>query len=158
MRQFIEDYLNSYSWFRSLTLELVEQLKDDLDKQINDRSLTLRTQVIDMGEFQLKGLGMLMGKQLEMPSQPSMETASSQEIIAYLKECQAVFETEIMNVTEEMKLDWYGRMEFDTKQALNFLMAHETMHHGEILSCVFARDIKMPKAFKLTWGFERNLD
>jgi hypothetical protein len=88
---------------------------------------------------------------------PSPDSASKEAIIEYLQNSYKMVLSEL-EVTDpaSASLDWFGRMHFDFDEALTFMLAHEAMHHGEILSFIFQKDLPMPQIFKDTWGFEKS--
>lgn len=150
-------FKKTFGWYRNLTIELLKQLPEDrMDDQISSRSIPIRCQLIDLGDMQLKIVGLMGAKHMGTFKRPSETTGSKDEIISYLNEShKAVLKAlEGMN-PQTASLDWFGRMHFEFDEALAFMLAHEAMHHGEILSFIFAKDLPMPNAFKDTWGFER---
>jgi hypothetical protein len=150
MDEFINDFLKAFAWYRSLSLRLLDEIQDDmLSTQISERSLPVREQFIDLGIMQIKILEMLSNKPFaDQVNQPSTTDATKEQIKTYLLECDKIFKENIV------KLNWFGRMDFSFKEALFFSLSHEAMHHGEVLSWIFAKNIDMPQAFKETWGFE----
>jgi hypothetical protein len=153
----IQDFLTSFQWYRDLSLALFEELAEEqLTLQVSERSLTLRAQFIDLGILQVKILELLSGnKFFDRVTQPDELLATKEDIIAYLADCNKLFIENILQVSNrDITISWFGRMSFTFEQALHFLLAHEAMHHGEMLSCIFANNIEMPSAFKKTWGFE----
>lgn len=159
MKDFLEKFVKRFAWYRGITIGLLKQLPaDQLNERISERSLPMRLQIVDLGDVQLQILEMLTGKifkdQLE---RPDPETGSVEEIEKYLNECQKIFaENVVLFDDENKKISWFDRMDFDYQELLTFLQAHEAMHHGEILSFVYAKGIPMPQVLKETWGFERN--
>lgn len=126
-----------------------------MDDQISSRSIPIRCQLIDLGDMQLKIVGLMGGKHMGTFKRPSETTGSKDEIISYLNEShKAVLKTLETMDPQTTSLDWFGRMRFNFDEALAFMLAHEAMHHGEILSFIFAKDLPMPNAFKDTWGLK----
>lgn len=157
MDKSISQWITTYNWYRNLTILLIEQMPETLyAESIAVRSLPLRTQFIDMGDVQLKIIGMVTNLDLKQNiARPSEHTATPAEIIAYLHECSRVAEDALRIVEKtDITINWHDRMQFTFHEALSFLLAHEAMHHGELLSFVFVKDIQMPDVFKNTWGFE----
>lgn len=152
----LNDFKKIFSWYRNLSIELLKQLPEEkLNDQISSRSLPVRCQIIDLGDMQLKTVERMGARNIGHFQRPNEKTATKEEIIAYLTQTLEA----TMKILETMDpatttLDWFGRMKFNFQEALAFLLAHEAMHHGEILSFIFAKDVEMPKAFKSTWGFE----
>jgi alpha-ketoglutarate-dependent taurine dioxygenase len=152
----LNSFKKIFSWYRALSIALIKEMPEDmLNEQISDRSLPVRCQVIDLGLMQLI-TAEKMGASITKPEKPDDETASKEEIINYLNQTHEI----VLNGLAELdpatvELDWFGRMHFSYEEALAFMLSHEAMHHGEILSFIFAKNLPMPQAFKDTWGFER---
>jgi hypothetical protein len=159
MEQFIEDFIKSFTWYRNLTIGIAQQVPHaNLQDRISDRSLTLSVQIIDMGDFQIKVLEMMTGKKFaDQLTRPNPTTATNEEIATYLQACHDLFSKELRaNANSLQGINWYGRMQFDPKETLEFLHAHETMHHGEILSVIYQKNLPMPKILTDTWGFDED--
>ncbi len=152
----LNTFKKNFSWYRALSIALLKEMPEEmLNEQISDRSLPVRCQIIDLGLMQLI-TAEKMGATVRKPQKPSDETATKEEIINYLNETHEI----VLNTLNELdpstvQLDWFGRMHFNFEEALAFMLSHEAMHHGEILSFIFAKNLPMPQAFKDTWGFER---
>lgn len=158
MKGEIDQFIQTFSWHRNLTKKLLEEIPFEyFTEQLAPRSLTLSCQFIDIGDMQLRMIEMLGGKKPTAIKRPIDNKASKEEIAKYMDECNAFFEREIRTISSEARMDWFGRMNFGFSETLAFLLAHEAMHHGEILSFIFGKNIPMPRSFKTTWGFERNL-
>jgi uncharacterized damage-inducible protein DinB len=160
MSQFIEDFFSSFQWYRELSHRLLEELSPEvLQMQINERSLPVIEQFIDLGDMQLKMSEFISGvKPILAVERPNPMNTTKEQVKIYLLECEQVFKDTLSKVENEdsISVSWFDRMKFNFKQALHFVLAHEAMHHGEILSFIFAKQVPMPPAFKQTWGFERN--
>ncbi len=160
MNNVADDFLHAFRWHRNLSKQLLVDIPFEyFGEQLSPRSLTLSTQFIDLGDMQLKAIDLLLGKNKKSITlvRPVDNKATKEEILAYIETCNTYFEEEVRKVPEDARMDWFGRMNFDLKESLAFFLAHEAMHHGEILSFIFAKNIPMPPSFKKTWGFERNL-
>lgn len=151
----IKEFQKAFSWYRELSKQLLLEIPEKyLYQEICPRSLKLVYQFIDLGEMQLRVLSRITGKEYDM-TLPSAEKIDKQEIIAFMDTCSETFFQEISHLDKKTaQMDWFGRMQFDFGQALSFLLSHESMHHGEILSFVYDKDMPMPPAFKKTWGFD----
>jgi hypothetical protein len=157
MKDYIDSFTLNYSWYRNLSLRLLDEIPEGyLGQSISERSLSLRHQFIDLGILPLKILELLLDRNFfNLCPLPDENTANKTQILEYLKKSNEIFEENITKVTDATAtISWFGRMDFNCQQALNFILAHEAMHHGEILSFIFAKNIEMPAAYKETWGFE----
>lgn len=156
MKEEIRLFLTSFSWYRKLTKKMLEEIPFEyFNQSLSSRSLTLSCQFIDMGDMQLRVIESLTGKKTGHILRPTDNVATKEEIVSYIDACNDHFEKEIAMVSHDARMDWFGRMDFDLKGTLDFLLAHEAMHHGEILSFIFSKNIQMPPSLKDTWGFER---
>lgn len=151
-----QHFLKTFGWYRGITLGIIDQIPEDFfAKRLSEKSLTLYCQLVDLGDMQLHILGRLLGKELRtedvhilLDSRPSKA-----KLKEYLLRCHATFEDALFSEKIEGKtLDWYGRFSFDGAGTLYFLLAHESLHHGEILSLIYSLGLPMPKAFQDTWG------
>jgi hypothetical protein len=150
-----KQYLNMFLWYRNITLGFVEQLPEQsLDDKLCGHSMTIYCQVVDLGDMQLKILGMMLGKNLlEDTTEVLTGKHTKERLRSYLIHCHERFVHHFL--TSNMKgktLNWYGRFSFDLRGALVFLIAHESLHHGEILSFIYGKNKEMPQAFSQTWG------
>lgn len=153
----LNSFKTTFSWYRNLTLELIRQFPEALlRQQLSERSIPINIQFIDLGDMQLKIAEKVTGKTFPHVHRPSNESTDKNKIIEYLVEANKLFFEALQSVdVNSANLDWFGRMDFNFEESLSFLLAHEAMHHGEILSFIFAKDLPMPEALKNTWGFER---
>lgn len=151
----IENFTKSYRWLRNLSLKLLDSFsEEELELTLSDRSLKLRTQFIDLGITQLTVAYKTAGKDPRTLISNIPDTSNKEEIKLSLNECEQKMFDQINLFKGDERLDWFGRMNFDFSQSLDFIIFHESMHHGEVLSLIYAKNLKMPKAFKSTWGFE----
>ncbi len=153
----LDHFQKTFSWYRKLSLDLLNQIPAKyLTEQLSTRSLSLRIQFVDLGDMELRVLKKTVGKKLLHTIAEPSKNASKKEITDYINECHKLFLKEVKKNegNGETCCNWYGRMKFDLSETLTFLIAHEAMHHGEILAFIQAKKIPMPKIFKDTWGFE----
>lgn len=157
MKKEIRDFLRTFAWYRDLTKRLVKEMpQDHFNTAMCDRSSSPSIQFFDMGDFQLRVVGRIVGKDLQTQvPKPKWDTSSKQDLINYLEACDALMTKELTAFDKsDITFDWYGRMKFNLHETLGFLLAHEAMHHGELLSFIFKMDLPMPAGFKETWGFD----
>lgn len=154
----LNTFKKTFSWYRNLSLKLLREIPDKyLNEQLSPKSLSLCFQFIDLGEMELRVLERTTGEKItHLIHEPSKKNASKKEIISYINQCHQLFLKEVKKLegNGNSYCNWYGRMKFDLSETLTFLLAHEAMHHGEILAFIQAKKVPMPKAFKQTWGFE----
>lgn len=157
MKTRIETFITSFKWYRDLSLQLLNEIPDKaMSEKISKRSLPMGEQFIDLGDMQLKIVEQLVEKKLfDLNKRPSFPT--SKEIIKeYLISSDSLVNKELRALTDYSRgVDWFGRMKFNFWNSLTFLLAHEAMHHGEILSFIYGSKHTMPPALRDTWGFER---
>ena len=161
MKSRIHEFITTFSWYRNVSLKLLEQLPQEaLLEQISDRSCTVSIQFTDLGDTELKVVGDIVGKDLRaLVTRPALTCTSKAEIAGYLAACSAIAKKELETFPHaESSSSWYGRINFTLPQALTFIIAHEAMHHGEILSFIYAKNLPMPAILKTTWGFEAEED
>ena len=150
----IDEFIHTFQWYRNISLKLLDQLQEtSLNDRLSPRSLTLNYQIIDLGDMQLRVLERLTGKKIPYKGRPSDVCTSKKEISEYLKKCMRYFCREIKNIDSDKRMDWFGQMNLNFSETLSFILAHEAMHHGEILSFIYARNLPMPPIFKNTFGF-----
>jgi len=148
----------TFEWYRNISIQLLEEFPTKLlSEQVSTRSLCLAHQFIDLGEMELRVLERITKKKYNKKiAQPNAEKTNGREIIKYLTACHALFLSEVEHIPnkDECCCNWFDRMHFDLSEALTFLIAHEAMHHGEILSFIQTKNLPMPKILQRTWGFE----
>jgi hypothetical protein len=154
MESYIETFLKTLSWYRKISNKLIDEITpDQMHQQISHRSLTPACQLVDLGDFHLRVASLISGQE-EKIVRPDPELANKPAMVAYIHQTQKVLEKALNAIPnkEQFTVTWYDRMTFNLPDVLSFVLAHEAMHHGELMSFIYAKDLPMPKAFTETWG------
>jgi len=154
MEQYAKNFLHTLTWYRSISNNLIDEIPNDyMHQQISSRSLPPACQLVDLGDFHLR-VASLIDSSAEKVERPDPDTATKQQMKDYLVKTQAVLEKTLFAIKdkENFTITWFDRMTFNFPDVLSFIMAHEAMHHGELMSFVYDKDLPMPKAFTETWG------
>jgi len=154
MNDYAKNFFKTLTWYRSISNNLINEIPDShMHKRISKRSLTPACQLVDLGDFHLR-VCKLINPRARMINRPDPKTASKMEMIGYLEKTQKVLESTLFGIPNKQNftITWFDRMTFTFPDVLSFILAHEAMHHGELMSFVYEKDLPMPRAFSETWG------
>ncbi len=154
MEEYIKRFFKTLDWYRTISNNLTREIPQEyMHQSISERSLTPACQLVDLGDFHLRVCKLITGKTVEV-QRPDPATAKSEEMIQYIAKCDAILRKTLLAIPNKDKfsLTWFDRMTFNLPDVLSFILAHEAMHHGELMSFIYDKDLPMPRAFTETWG------
>lgn len=154
MDQYANNFLHTLNWYRSISTKLIEEIPANyMHERISDRSLTPACQLVDLGDFHLRVCKLIDPLSQDI-KRPDPSTATKKQMIDYIGNTQKVLEKTLFSIKdkENFTITWFDRMTFNFPDVLSFILAHEAMHHGELMSFIYDKDLPMPKAFTETWG------
>lgn len=154
MDQYAKNFLHTLYWYRSISNKLIEEIPAEyMHQRISDRSLPPACQLVDLGDFHQR-VSKLIDPASQGVQRPDPETATKEEMVEYIAKTQKVLEKVLFGISdkENFTITWFDRMTFNFPDVLSFILAHEAMHHGELMSFIYDKDLPMPKAFTETWG------
>lgn len=150
----VEIFFKAFAWYRIISNRLIDEIPPEfMQQQISSRSLTPACQFVDLGDFHLRVCNLIEGH-VEDIARPDPTTATPEEIKAYIARCQEILKKVLIAVPdkEHFTITWFDRMTFTFPEVMTFILAHEAMHHGELMSFIYNKNLPMTKAFTDTWG------
>ena len=143
MEQYAQKFLDTLNWYRKISFKLIDEIPAEyMHQQISSRSLQPACQLVDLGDFHLR-VAHLIDPNADQVERPNPDTATPQEIKDYISKTQKVLETVLMVIEdkENFTITWFDRMTFNFPDVLSFVLAHEAMHHGELMSFIYDKDL-----------------
>lgn len=154
MNDYAKNFLKTLTWYRSISNKLIDEIPmDHMHQSISHRSLPPACQLVDLGDFHMRVVKLIDPKAKDL-KRPDPASATKAEIKNYIAKTQKVLEKTLFAIPnkKDFTITWFDRMTFTFPDVLSFVLAHEAMHHGELMSYIYDKDLPMPHAFTDTWG------
>jgi uncharacterized damage-inducible protein DinB len=156
MEKNISGVLKEWEFIRSCSICFIKELSDDdLNRKLPRKGLdTIRKHFQEMIEVQrdyVKAIGTSNMDFNTMADSDMEGKASKEELLEDIKIVDKALITVLEKSHENSQVSWFGH-----KQVLTFhigaLIAHESMHIGQIIAFCYALDIDIPKYIINNWA------
>jgi hypothetical protein len=154
MNEYAKNFLQTLTWYRSISNRLIDEIPAKyMHEAISYRSLPPACQLVDLGDFHMRVVKLINPRAKDIV-RPNPDNATKQEMKSYISKTQKTLEKTLFAIPnkENFTITWFDRMTFTFPDILSFILAHEAMHHGELMSFIYDKDLPMPHAFTDTWG------
>ena len=148
-----EDIHGEWHWARGLTVDLLNACSDlDLEFQLTENSGELWKQFRHIGRVHENYLTSIeVGSAAFDTASGSYSAGNSKaDLLSYFETLQAQHQTTMASVSTDTTIDWFGES-VSLELHLTRLLAHETLHHGQLILYWRALGNEFPKSWG-DWG------
>lgn len=149
----IEDINAEWHWARGLTVELLNACSDsDLEFRLNESSGALWKQFRHIGRVHENYLTSIEAGTAKFDTASATYSGgnSKSNLLGYFEQLQARHEAAMQGLNSAATVDWFGEV-VSIELHLTRLLAHETLHHGQLILYWRALGCEFPEGWG-DWG------
>lgn len=160
-KDLITNFIRAWNFTRSETFELLDSLSDEdlLFKPDGDKWQALYYQFGCIGRTQLVYTRAIVITKMDFgyfnsPTLPRKDDFKTQtELLKFLADSQGKWIKAISKVRNnpDFFISWPGHNQ-SLPEHISSLMAHERLHHGQLISYFTLANLQLPRGFKSNWA------
>ncbi|WP_214484929.1 DinB family protein [Bacillus sp. SM2101] len=160
MTNLTNSQMKQWGTIRSYSKSFIKELKEeDLDRALPRKGLnTLRKHFEEMVEVQ-KDFVMAIGSSVmafnSLPDNEIQGKLSKEELLEKMSQVDEELKSTLDNVDDNTHVIWFGEKQL-LPYHLSSMIAHETMHIGQIIAFCYVLDIKIPEYIINSWALSGN--